>query len=185
MKTAAAVTALTMALVLCHPASVAGLDRDRDDLWDVVEKLERRAYKVYDRAESRQHRFSRAEQGSLQAFYDLGVATTRLRERLERVRWDSRRATREFEALHDAYYRASGWLRYPNVNQRVRKDFRKVSEYMTDLSYVFPRPDIRSPSRLDRYDRRPGRVRVVLPRRPRVRYDVGIRIPWGRIRVSG
>ena len=184
MKTAAAVTALALGLVLFHPTTVAGLDRDRDELWDVIEELERRAYRIYDRAESRRHRFTRAEQGAVPAFYDLGVAATRLRERLDRVRWDPRRATSEYQALHRAFDRAAWWLRYPQVNDRVRKDFGRVARHLDELSYVFPAPATPYRRGVVRYDRRPGRVRVVPPRRPRVRFDGGVWVPWGRIRIS-
>lgn len=196
MKKATAFTALGILFLGAVPVGGAEDPGGRENLLGLAHRFEERAYRVLDEAASEQRYFHRGQDAGLRAMQELAWVASYFTDQVAHQP-NPYRTTGDFEILSEAFFRAEWWMNRVPMDRDVRKEFRKLENTFGQLGGHY------APSR-GRYERA-GRHRMddrryhdvietrVIPRvqrypdhrgnRARVYFDIGLRIPGGRVRV--
>lgn len=195
MKIAIAITALTTLLAPGAALSEEPVGRNRYQVQELAHELEERAHKALYRAESRRHHFSRREARALNALRRLASEAAHFHDQVEAHRQNPYHTADDFRVLSEAFYRASERLHRGHVDNRVRRDFRKIARTFNELAYhvegvehgyVGNRHDgVRRGGYYDVRGRPRVRARVGYKEGTGVRFDVRVGLPGGRARVGG
>ena len=196
MKTVRAIMVLALLLAGAAPVLAEGFPGERKQLFQLADRVEHRAFKVLDEAQT-EHRYpTRQQEAGIEAFRELAWVAAYFNDQVRAAPY-GHRTMEDFQILTEAFTRATGWINRVPMDRDVHKDFQKLEKAYWELDlYLGPNRGGYARARgqrmkNDRYNQ-VLRTRVI-PRvdrnpryrrgRPRMRLDVGLSIPGGRVRI--
>jgi hypothetical protein len=196
MRAAAVIKTLPILLLGAAPVSGEAVSGGDVALLRMAERFEERAYGVLDEA-LREHRYlPRDREVGLDAIQELAWVAGYFRDRV-RYEPDPYRTASDFEILAEAYARASWWINRVPRDRRLYTEFRRLGVAFDQLEHRY-RAYWAGYGGTARHRMDDVRYREILRTRviprvhgsvayrrgePRLRLDIGLRIPGGRVRV--